>query len=283
MNILDGKKLNAEINLQLKSEVDSFSEFKTNKPKLVIFQVGDIQASNIYISRKIKFAEEIGVECEVIKFTDDISETEILDVVNSKNRDKSVTGMILQLPIPEHLNSRKIINSFDSNKDVDGLGDTNISKLVNNDKTGIVPATARGIEILLNKNNIEIEGKKICIIGRSVLVGKSTALNLINHNATVTICHSKTKSLKDELLNADIIISAAGQPNLIREEHVNPNQIIVDVSINIVDNKMIGDVDKNISHENVAGISLVPGGVGPMTVASLFLNLIDSFKIQNNI
>jgi len=283
MNILDGRKLNSEISLQLKSEVTDFVDSGMAHPKLVIFQVGDNQASNIYIKRKIKFAEDTGIECEVVKFTEEISEIEILDVVNDKNKDKKVTGMILQLPIPEHLNSRKIINYFDSNKDVDGLGDINISKLVNNDKTGIVPATARGIEVLLNKNDIEIAGKKICIVGRSVLVGKSTALNLINHDATVTICHSKTKSLKDEISDSDIIITAAGQPNLIKEDDVNSNQIILDVSINIVDKKMIGDVDKNMSPESVSGISLVPGGVGPMTVASLFLNLMDSYKKQNKV
>jgi methylenetetrahydrofolate dehydrogenase (NADP+)/methenyltetrahydrofolate cyclohydrolase len=283
MEILDGKKLNAEISLQLKSDIQGFVEKEMLVPKLVIFQVGDNPASNIYVGRKVKFAETIGAECEVIKFPESATELEILKEVDERNADKSITGMILQLPVPEHINSRNIFNHFDPIKDVDGLGDVNISKLVNGESDGIIPATARGVVNLLKSNDIEVSGKNVAVIGRSVLVGKSTALNLINNDATVTICHSKTKNLEEILKTSDIIVSAAGQPGLIKSEYLKSDHVVVDISINVTEDSIIGDVESELRHIEPAYISPVPGGVGPMTVVSLFMNLMDSYKIQNNL
>jgi methylenetetrahydrofolate dehydrogenase (NADP+)/methenyltetrahydrofolate cyclohydrolase len=280
MKILDGKKLSAEISLQLKSEIEGFLTENKPVPKLVIFQVGDNEASNIYISRKIKFADQIGTNVELVKLPTEISQKDLNEKISEKSSDKNVHGIILQLPITKGLSSQDAFNCIEPQKDVDGLSYVNLSKLIQNDKTGIVPATARGIVTLLKENGIEIAGKKIAVIGRSVLVGKSTALNLLNNDATVTICHSKTDNLKETLTNADIIISAAGQSGLIKEEYIKEHHVIVDVSINVLDGKISGDVDSKLA-ENFSGyISPVPGGVGPMTVASLFMNLIDSYNRQ---
>lgn len=283
MKILDGKKLNAKISLQLKSEVEGFLSNGLSAPKLVIFQVGDNAASNIYVGRKIKFAEQISALSEVIKLPESITENELLDLVAQKNDDDSVHGIILQLPVTEKIDSKKIFKSIKSEKDVDGLGESNLAKLIQNDETGIVPATARGVATLLEENSIDVAGKNVVVVGRSILVGKSTALNLINKNATVTICHSHTENLADILSAADIIISATGQSGLIKKDYIKSDHVIVDVGISVVDEKIVGDVEQNLNGNEPAHISPVPGGVGPMTVASLFSNLVDAYKKQNSL
>lgn len=273
MIILDGKKLNKEISEELKAEIGSLG----SKPKIVILRVGDDPASEIYVGMKVKFAEEIGAAAEVIKFADHVSQGEVIEKVKSLNEDSSVHGVILQLPVSPGIDSSEIINTISPEKDVDGLGSLNVYKLVQNDDSGIIPATARGVITLLQENNIEIEGQHVVIVGRSLLVGKSTALNFLNHDATVTVCHSKTKDLRDHTKKADIIVVATGQPGLLTDEMVNRGQVIVDVGISVVDGKILGDV--SLDHD-VKAISPVPGGVGPMTVASLFQNLLKAYKIQ---
>lgn len=277
MKILDGKKLNSEISERLKAKISQIgSEIK---PKLVIVKIGEDSASGIYVNRKVDFAARIGADCEVRQFGVDVSESDMLLEIANLNSDVTVTGVILQLPIPATLNKNRLINSIHPDKDVDGLGAVNISKLVNNDATGIVPATARGVVTLLKENGIEIEGRSVVIVGRSLLVGKSTALHFLNQNATVTVCHSKTADLNEHLKKADIIVAATGQPGLIKMDQLGENQVIVDVGISVFDGKISGDVHLNDREkENSAAISPVPGGVGPMTVASLFENLIEAFK-----
>ncbi len=277
MIILDGKKLNKEISLNLKKQIVNFSI----APKLNIIQIGENSASNIYIERKIKYAKEIGAEVVVTNFPTDISEEEIIHFIQAVNTDEKIHGIIVQLPIPENLNSAKIINAISPQKDVDGLTATNIYKLVCHDKSGLVPATARGIITLLQKNQIKISGENVLIIGRSLLVGKSTALHFLNSDATVSVCHSQTKNLKEYTQKADIIVTATGKPGLIKDEMIREGQVIIDVGISFEDGKISGDVNLENS-EKVKALSPVPGGVGPMTVASLFENLVQAYQDSKN-
>jgi methylenetetrahydrofolate dehydrogenase (NADP+)/methenyltetrahydrofolate cyclohydrolase len=277
MLILDGKKIKAKISSILKEEIDGFKLSGKASPKLVILQVGNNEVSNIYIQQKIAFAQQIGAVAELIKFEEDIANEKILEKVSELNKDISVHGIILQLPIPKNLKQSEILNSIDSKKDVDGLGAANIYKLVRNDKEGIIPATARGVITLLKEYNIEIAGKNISMIGRSLLVGKSLFMALTNLNATVTLCHSETQNLSKITKNADIIISAVGKPGIINDDCVNDNQIVVDVGISRNEAGVIsGDVI--LEKVTVSALSPVPGGVGQMTVASLFQNLVETYK-----
>lgn len=277
MIILDGKKLNKEIALDLKKQIADFSI----TPKLNIVQIGENSASNVYIERKIKYAREIGAEVVVTNFPAGVSEKEVISFIHSVNEDEKIHGIIVQLPIPKNLNSTQIINAISPQKDVDGLTATNIYKLVCHDKSGLVPATARGIVTLLQKNQIKISGENVLIIGRSLLVGKSTALHFLNFNATVSICHSQTKNLREYTQKADIIVTATGQLGLIKDELIKEGQVIVDVGISFVNGKIFGDVSLK-NPEKVKALSPVPGGVGPMTVASLFENLIQAYQDSKN-
>lgn len=274
MIILDGKKLNKVIAGGLRETISVFPSV----PKLAIIQVGDNPASNIYIARKQKFAEEIGAQATVRKFPETATEAEIISEINSLNADTSVNGIIVQLPIPQHLTISKIIDSIAPEKDVDGLSAKNIYKLVR-DEESFVPATALGIGTLLKENGITVEGKNVVVIGRSLLVGKSTALHLMNLGATVTICHSKTKNIIEHTRRADIIVVAVGKAGLINDDYISEKQVIVDVGINMVDGKICGDTNI-IDQSKLKAISPVPGGVGPMTVASLFQNLVSAYKVQ---
>jgi methylenetetrahydrofolate dehydrogenase (NADP+)/methenyltetrahydrofolate cyclohydrolase len=281
MKILDGKKLNSEIRVQLKKQIDDFMSQGFKAPKLVILQIGNNPASNIYIKRKFELAQSIGALCEILNFPEDVSETEIFQTIENKNQDQDVHGIILQLPIPKHLNKRNIINAIKSEKDVDGLTESNLGKLINNDSSAIVPATARGICTLLKNNEIDIDGKNILVIGRSVLVGKTTAIFLLNQNATVTVAHSHTKNLDELIAKNEIIISATGVHGLINNETILENKIFVDVGITVINDKMVGD-SSVVEYEQtkIKALSPVPGGVGPMTVVSLFENLLQAYQIK---
>ena len=274
MIILDGKKLNKAIAGQLREIISVFPSV----PKLAIIQVGDNPASNIYIARKQRFAEEIGAQAAVRKFSETATENEIISEINSLNSDNSVNGIIVQLPIPQHFTISKIIDSISPEKDVDGLSSKNIYKLVR-DEESFVPATALGIGTLLKENGITVEGKNVVVIGRSLLVGKSTALHLMNLGATVTICHSKTKNIIEHTRRTDIIVVAVGKAGFLNDDYISEKQVIVDVGINMVDGKVCGDTNI-IDQSKLKAISPVPGGVGPMTVASLFQNLVSAYKVQ---
>jgi methylenetetrahydrofolate dehydrogenase (NADP+)/methenyltetrahydrofolate cyclohydrolase len=280
MIVLDGKKIKAKISAILKDEIENFKLADKVLPKLVILQVGNNEVSNVYIKQKMSFAQQIGVVAELIKFEEEVSNEKILEKVSELNKDNSVHGMILQLPIPKNLNQAEILNTIDSRKDVDGLGAMNLSKMMRGDNSGVVPATARGIITLLKEYDFEVAGQKIVIVGRSVLVGKSLALALTNLNATVTLCHSQTSDLSKITKTADIIISAVGKPGIVNDECVNEKQIIIDVGISRNEAGVIsGDVI--LEKVRVAALSPVPGGVGQMTVASLFQNLVETYKNQN--
>jgi methylenetetrahydrofolate dehydrogenase (NADP+) / methenyltetrahydrofolate cyclohydrolase len=271
MIILDGKKLSLERKEILKEKVRKLSE----KPRLAIIQIGEHAATNIYVQKKKDFGKEIGVEVESFKFPEEFSTDEIKKEIQKLNENEKVHGIIIQLPVPEHIDKESLINSLSQNKDVDGLSAINLWKLLD-EKEGIVSATARGIETLLREHNIDFYGSHIVIIGDSFLVGRPIAINLLNKGATITLCNSKTKDLASITKQADIIIVAVGKADLINSSHVKEGQTIIDVGINRKENgKLVGDVDFESVKNIVSSITPVPGGVGPMTVVSLFENLIE--------
>jgi methylenetetrahydrofolate dehydrogenase (NADP+)/methenyltetrahydrofolate cyclohydrolase len=269
--ILDGKEVSSKIKEILRETIQKLAF----QPKLVIIQVGENKESEVYITRKKKFAEEINAQVLHIKYSESVKETEIINEIEKLNRDKTVNGIIVQLPLPLSLNRTKIIDSIDKDKDVDGQTASNLKNLLENQK-GFIPATTQGIQTLLFENGIEIKGKKVVVVGRSTLVGKPTALAFLNKDATVTICHSQTVDLKEETKRADILIIAMGKPKFINDEFVSTNQVVIDVGINSLNEKVVGDVDMESVKDIVKYISPVPGGVGPMTVASLFQNLVEA-------
>ena len=314
MILLSGIEIRNNKRDNLRSKIEGIKKKYDDKftpPTLVIFQIGDNTSSVVYIEQKKKFADYIGAQVLHIKLPELIEERDVIEEINNYNIDDTVHGIIVQLPLPKHLSVHNITNAIDYKKDVDGLCSTSLGLLVlrdfNNQKystegkmdhdkindeekpfefKGFMPATTKGILTLLDEYGIEIEGKNVCIVGRSVLVGKPTALILLARNATVTICHSKTKNLKELTGSADILISAVGSPNLIDKNFVSKNQVIIDVGIksleikdengNIV-KKLFGDVSFDEVSKIVSAITPVPGGVGPLTVTSLFENLFESF------
>jgi methylenetetrahydrofolate dehydrogenase (NADP+)/methenyltetrahydrofolate cyclohydrolase len=278
--ILDGKKVQHEAQIRLKQVIREKKEQGFNKPCLAIIQIGNNKESEFYIVNKKKFAESISAHVLHIHLPEQISEEEVLKEINNVNSDDSVHGIILQLPLPKQLNKELLLESIDSTKDVDGLHSVNIKGLWVNSKNSIMPATTRGIISILEYYKIPIEGKNVVVIGRSTLVGKPTAIALLNKNATVTICHSGTVNIEYITLEADIIISAVGRPRFITESHVKPHQTIIDVGTTVEEistKKLVGDVNFEEVSKIVGAISPVPGGVGPMTVTSLFENLIDAY------
>lgn len=291
--ILDGRKLNEKIAEELKKDISRLH----SKIKLVIIQVGDVPESNVYIERKKKFGEKIGAVVDLQKFPKTIGQKELTDELLTMNDEPSIHGIIVQLPIPKHLDKDAVIDSIDPIKDVDGLTAVNLKHLWEGKGTGYLPATTKGVITLLDEYKIPIAGKHVVIVGRSALVGKPTFLAFLNRDATVTVAHSKTKNLPKITKLADILVVAAGKSNLISKEHVHKNQVVVDVGINVLENedrprlkqstpglkedgphRLVGDVNFTEVEPIVKAISPVPGGIGPMTVASLFENLLDAYN-----
>ncbi len=273
MKILFGKKINEIIKDELTREILKSKK----KPSIKIIQIGDDESSNIYVSQKIKNANTIGAAAEILKFDKKTSQKKIISEIKKINSDKNIQGIIVQLPIPKKFNKNEIIDVISPDKDVDGLTRTNISKLLRNEGTGIIPATTRGIFELLDFYKIKISGKNVVIIGRSNLVGRPTAIEFLNRDATVTVCHSKTKNLKEKVREADIVVSAVGKPEFLNKTLFNKRQIIIGVGISRTkDGRIVGDI--KMSGLNVSGVTPVPGGIGPMTVACLFKNLFEAYK-----
>ena len=272
--IIDGREVASKIKEEIKNEISLLS----NKLTLCVVQVGDDEASNIYIKQKEKLANELGINF-IHKKYNDISEELLEEEIIKLNENKNITGIIIQLPIPDKYNTNKLINLIDPNKDVDGLTDYNKVKLYNNEE-GIIPCTPLGILELLNHYNIDVKGKNIVIIGRSLLVSKPLFNLLLNKDATVTMCHSKTVNLPLITKNADILISATGKPHLVTEDMIKDNVVIVDVGISRIDGKLCGDVDFENVSKKASYITPVPGGVGPMTVIMLMKNILNAYKKQ---
>lgn len=266
---LDGIALRDTLALKLKTTLSK----RAVKPTLVIIQIGSLKESNLYIKMKKDFAKEIDALTIHKKYKETVTEKQVIADIEKYNADKSVQGIMVQLPIPKHLDTDSVVESIEYTKDVDGLTSRNMKLLFDN-SPAFMPATTQGILTLLDENDVKLTGKKVVIVGDSSLVGRPTALAFLNRKATVTVCHIHTKNLPEETKKADILIVAVGHPNLITKEYVSVGQVVIDVGITIVNKKVRGDVDYKKVKDVVAMITPVPGGIGPMTVCSLFQNLV---------
>jgi methylenetetrahydrofolate dehydrogenase (NADP+)/methenyltetrahydrofolate cyclohydrolase len=279
--LLDGKKTAQNVLERLKPRIESLNN-RNIKPKLVIIMVGKNPASLSYIRQKRKFCESIGVLYEQRDFSEDVTTKELISEIKKINEDDSIHGVIVQLPLPEHIESPLIFRSIEPKKDVDGFTAYNIGKMfLSTEFEHLPPATPKGIARLLEEHDIDVTGKEVVIVGHSNIVGKPIAIMLLNRNATVTVCHRDTKDLKEHTKKADILIVAVGKTNLITEDMVKDGVVIIDVGINKVDDesnekgyKLVGDVDFEAIEKKASYITPVPGGVGPMTVASLVENVV---------
>ena len=275
---IDGKAFSQTVLEKIREEHSQLKE-KYGKPAgLAVVIVGNNPASQVYVKNKIRACENVGFYSENIELDENISEKELLQEIDKLNKNDRINGILVQLPLPAHINELKIIDSISPEKDVDGFHVSNIGKMVIGDETGFLSCTPYGIMQLLEEYKIEIEGKDAVIIGRSNIVGKPMALMLIQKGATVQVCNSNTKDLRKKLNEADIIIVAAGVPKLLKKEDVKEGTVVIDVGINRVDGKICGDVDYEEVAEKTSYITPVPGGVGPMTIASLIKNTFKSYK-----
>lgn len=279
MKLLDGKKVKKEKLEKLKEEIINHK----GTVGLAVIQIGDDPASSIYVRQKEKMANDLGYSFRHIKLDENISEEEVLKLINQLNADDLIDGILVQMPIPQHLDSKKIQNSVHYLKDVDGLTDINAGRLIHNQET-LVPCTPMGIMTLLEYYGIEVSGKNVVIVGRSDLVGKPLAALMTNEDATVTLCHSKTQNLSWYTKNADILVVAVGKPNMIKEDDVKENAIVIDVGINrLEDGTLCGDVDFDGVSKKASYITPVPGGVGQMTVYELGNNTYKAKSLRKKI
>ena len=281
MILIDGKKIAAELREELKQEV---SELKTkyNKiPGLTVILIGDMTPSQIYVRNKEKSANEVGLKSEVIKYPEVVEEKTILDKIMELNKDDTVSGILVQLPLPKHIDKQKVIETITPTKDVDGFHPMNVGNLSSGYQSS-VPCTPLGCYLMIKKIEPNLSGKKAVMVGRSNLNGKPMAQLLLKENCTVTITHSKTKDLKAECLEADIIVAAVGIPELVKADWVKKDAIVIDVGINKTDKGIVGDVAFEEVSKVAKALTPVPGGVGPMTIACLLKNTIDCFKRSQN-
>lgn len=272
---MDGKSLKNEILSGLAEEVKALDKV----PTLCVIQVGDDEASNVYINQKRKMCNDIGYNFIHEKYDDSITEDELLKNIERFNSNDNIDAILVQMPLPSGINEKSIQNAVNKYKDVDGLNDSNIVDLISG-KSSLYPCTACGVISLLDKYGVILEGSNVVIVGRSSLVGMPLFHMLENRNATVTLCHSKTRNLQSITKNADIIISATGVKGLIKEDMVNNNAVVVDVGITRENGKLYGDVDFDNVSKKASLITPVPGGVGPMTIASLAQNVLKAYKMQ---
>jgi len=275
MKILDCRKIKLEYVDNIKKEIDKLDR----KLTLTIIQIGNNEASNIYINQKCKLASYLNINIDIKKLDYNVEEKEILNIINELNNNDLVDGIIIQLPIPDNLNLSRLQNEILPEKDVDGMTYVNKAKLISNEES-LIPCTAKAIIDIFNYNNIDIMNKNIVIIGRSELVGKPLFNLLINNNATVTLCHSKTNNLIQYTKQADILIIAIGKPKYITKEYIKKDAIVIDVGINRIDNKLCGDVDLDDVIDKVSFITPVPNGVGQLTTYEVFYNTLKAYKIR---
>ena len=271
--IISGKEVAENIlTTDLKSRVEKLK--KSNIiPKLVVILVGEMKASASYVAQKEKFAGKAGIISEVQRFDDNVSEDEILNRISEINSDKSIHGVIVQLPLPKHISVAKVLNNINPDKDVDGFTPFNVGKLFLGEDT-LVSCTPKGIMLMLESKNVNLSGKNVTVIGRSNIVGKPVSILCQQQNATVTMCHSKTKDLDSKLADADVVIVAAGVPKFINGSQIPEGAVVIDVGIHNIEGKLCGDVDFESASKRASAITPVPGGVGPMTVCALIENTI---------
>ena len=277
MIIIDGKKTAADLRSNLKNEVDNLKKKFNRVPGLTVILIGEYAPSKIYVRNKEKSAVEIGLKSEIIKYPDTVDEKTVLEKISELNKDENVSGILVQLPLPKHINNKKIIDAIDPNKDVDGFHPNNVGNLSSGYESSI-PCTPLGCHFLIKKIEPNLNGKKAVVLGRSNLNGKPMTQLLLKENCTVTIAHSKTKNLKEECLKADILVVAVGIPKLVKGDWVKKGSIVIDVGINKTEEGIVGDVDFDEVSKHAKAITPVPGGVGPMTIACLLKNTIECFK-----
>lgn len=276
VQIIDGKEIARKISEHIKAEVATLEK----KPGLAAVLVGDNPASKVYVGMKRKTCEEVGIYSEEHKLPEDITEEELFKLIDKLNNDDKINAILIQLPVPKQINVERMFAQVSLEKDVDGFNSVNVGKLVEGDEAA-VPCTPQGIIRLLDEVGIQIEGKNAVVVGRSNIVGKPVALMLLNRNATVTICHSKTQNLGEITSKADILVAAVGKPGMITADMVKDGAVVIDVGINRVDGKLIGDVDFENVKEKASWITPVPKGVGPMTIAMLLENTLKLYRKQN--
>ena len=279
MKILDGKQTAQTISNRLKEEIQQYLNTGKRVPKIDIVLVGDDYASKMYVDMKSKKAIDLGIQVNVHTYQESISQDQLERVIKTLNEDINIDGVMVQLPLPTHIDEKKLLELISPFKDVDGLTSTNLGKLFKNDNSAIAPATAKGVILLLKEYGIQMEGKRAVVIGRGDISGLPIAAMLQNENATVTICHSHTQDLKEICKQADILVSSIGKPEYIDFEYIKEGCVVVDVGTNRnSEGKLVGDIDFNSVKDLVEYITPVPGGIGPMTIACLFDNLIEVYR-----
>ena len=279
--VLSGTELSKKIKENIKTTVDCAIEEGLRRPYLITFLVGDNPASNVYVANKEKACNEVGIKNETLRFFEDVTEEFLLHYIDKCNNDPAVDGILVQLPLPEHINVERVLNAISPDKDVDGFHPENVAKLWLGQDC-IKPCTPQGIIELIDSANIDLEGKNVVIIGRSNIVGLPVAKMCLDRNATVTVCHSKTKNLKEITHSADILIVAIGKPKFITHDMVKPDAVVIDVGINRDENsKLCGDVDYKLVSLKTNLITPVPGGVGPMTITCLLKNTLKCYFNHN--
>ena len=281
MTIIDGKALSEKVLKEIEKEHSELEKKVGRKAGLAVIIVGENPASQIYVRNKIRACEKVGFHSETIRLDENITEENLLLEIEKLNNNSNIDGILVQLPIPKHIDGLKIINAISAEKDVDGFHTTNIGKMMIGDETGFLPCTPAGVVHMFEEYNINLEGKDVLVIGQSNIVGKPMTLLLIKKRATVQVCNSKTKNLSEKLQKADVVVAAVGSPKLIKAIDVKEDVVVIDVGINRVDGKLCGDVDFEEVSKKASFITPVPGGVGPMTIAMLIKNTFKSYKQKN--
>ena len=277
MILIDGKKIAAELREELKEEVAELKTKYNKVPGLTVILIGDMAPSQIYVRNKEKSANEVGLKSEVIRYPDTVEEKTILEKIEELNNDENISGILVQLPLPKHIDKQKVIETITPSKDVDGFHPMNVGNLSSGYESS-VPCTPLGCYLMIKKIEPNLSGKKAVVVGRSNLNGKPMTQLLLKENCTVTITHSRTKDLKAECLEADIIVAAVGIPELVKADWVKKNAIVIDVGINKTEKGIVGDVAFDEVSKIARALTPVPGGVGPMTIACLLKNTIECFK-----
>lgn len=279
MIIIDGKEFSKKILEKISNEQKEIVERKNLRPAgLAVIIVGENPASQVYVRNKTRACEKVGFYSETIKLEENISENDLIKKIEELNENDKIDGILVQLPLPKHIDELKVINSIKPEKDVDGFSNVNVGKMVIGDESGFLSCTPYGIMQLLEGYDIDVDGKDVVVVGRSNIVGKPMAMMLIQKGATVQVCNSRTKDLSKKLKKADIIVVAVGVPRMIKATDVKEGVVVIDVGINRVDGKLCGDVDYEDVAQKASYITPVPGGVGPMTIASLIKNTFISYQ-----
>lgn len=279
MIIIDGKEFSKKILEEISNEQKKIVERKNLRPAgLAVIIVGENPASQVYVRNKTRACEKVGFYSETIKLEENISENDLIKKIEELNENDKIDGILVQLPLPKHIDELKVINSIKPEKDVDGFSNVNVGKMVIGDESGFLSCTPYGIMQLLEGYDIDVDGKDVVVVGRSNIVGKPMAMMLIQKGATVQVCNSRTKDLSKKLKKADIIVVAVGVPRMIKATDVKEGVVVIDVGINRVDGKLCGDVDYEDVAQKASYITPVPGGVGPMTIASLIKNTFISYQ-----